>query len=166
MVEYAPDWLFEKLSTAGNDELMLIAMVLWGIWFFRNKKVWDNKVVNNVVAMDCSAKYPAQASRATPSNTGTVQRQPASQKWTSPIAGSFKLNVDAAIRLGEDSLSVGLVLRDHLGSFIAGKVRCMKMVNSVFEAEVFVIKEVRFTPLCSSSQTPSRQLSRSWLCFG
>lgn len=56
-VECAPSWLLQKLSLANNDEMTLIARVLWGIWFFRNKKVWDNKTVNSVIAMDWSAKY-------------------------------------------------------------------------------------------------------------
>lgn len=38
-VEYGPDWLVQKLSSVGDDESILIAKALWGIWFFRNKKV-------------------------------------------------------------------------------------------------------------------------------
>lgn len=56
-VEYAPDWLLQKLNEASHEEIVLIARVLWGIWFFRNKKVWENKTVNDMVAMEWSAKY-------------------------------------------------------------------------------------------------------------
>lgn len=42
-IEFAPDWLLHKLSTAEHDELVLIARVLWDIWFFRNKKVWTTR---------------------------------------------------------------------------------------------------------------------------
>ena len=31
MVEYAPHWLLHKLSTAGQEELILIVRVLWGV---------------------------------------------------------------------------------------------------------------------------------------
>ena len=53
----------------------------------------------------------------------------------------IKLNTDAAIRLGEQSFSVGLVLRDHHGQFIMGKVCRLAMVSSVLEAEVTAIQE-------------------------
>lgn len=56
-VEYAPDWLLQMLSTAGNDQLVQIARVLRGIWFFRNKKVWEDKTVNGRIAMEWSLKY-------------------------------------------------------------------------------------------------------------
>ena len=46
-----------------------------------------------------------------------------------------------AYKVGSNSFSVGLILRDHLGSFVAGKVACLKMVSSVFEAETIAIHE-------------------------
>lgn len=39
-VEFASDWLLQKINLAPYDEIMGIVNVLWGIWFFRNKKVW------------------------------------------------------------------------------------------------------------------------------
>lgn len=56
LVEYAPDWLFQKINGASHDEIILIAKVLWDIWFFRNKKVRENKVVNYVVVVDWNTK--------------------------------------------------------------------------------------------------------------
>ena len=38
----APSWLLTKLGSFSCDELMNIAKVLWGIWFFRNQRVWEN----------------------------------------------------------------------------------------------------------------------------
>lgn len=55
-VENVPGWLFQKINTVGADEINRIVKVLWGIWFFRNKKVWEGKVVSHVVAMDWSAR--------------------------------------------------------------------------------------------------------------
>lgn len=39
LIENAPEWLLHKISTASTDELVKIAKVLWGVWFFKNKKV-------------------------------------------------------------------------------------------------------------------------------
>ena len=55
--------------------------------------------------------------------------------------GHLKLNTDAAIKLGENTFAVGLILRDHRGDFVGGKVRSLPMVSSVFEAEITAIKE-------------------------
>lgn len=42
-VEFAPHWLLHNLSYAKHDKIVVITKVLWGVWFFRNKKVWENK---------------------------------------------------------------------------------------------------------------------------
>lgn len=83
----------------------------------------------------------AKTNIARASDLGTRSCHSTLPKWIPPPLGKLKLNTDAAVRLGEDLFSVGLVLRDHLGSFIAGKVLRMMMVSSVFEAEVEAIKE-------------------------
>lgn len=146
MVEFAPEWLFQKPSTAGHAEIILIARVLWGIWFFQNKKVWNNKTVNNMIAMDWSAKYfndwkVAKETSTMVLNTRTLSSQPSSHKWKAPEVDSFKLNTDAAIKVGEDIFYIGPVLRDHQGEFMVGKVKRLMKVSSVLEAEVAAIKE-------------------------
>lgn len=53
-VEEAPIWLLNKLASENYDYLIKMAMTLWSIWFFRNKKVWENKVVTLRFVVDCS----------------------------------------------------------------------------------------------------------------
>ena len=53
-VEFAPDWLLQKLSNAPAEELVKICIIMWGIWHWRNKRVWDGKVVTAQFAMDSS----------------------------------------------------------------------------------------------------------------
>lgn len=45
-------WLLSKLELCASSEALTIAKVLWAIWFFRNKKVWESKVVS--AAIYCS----------------------------------------------------------------------------------------------------------------
>ena len=146
LVEYAPDWLLQKLNEANPEEVTLIARVLWGIWFFRNKRVWENKIVNDRIVMEWSASYFAEWRKAKESktvllNNGRSNAPTGTHKWKAPTVDYLKLNTDAAIKLGENSFSVGLVLRDHRGEFIGGKVKRLQMANSVLEAEVIAIKE-------------------------
>lgn len=62
-------------------------------------------------------------------------------KWKKPEDGVLKLNVDVAVRLGEASFSLGLVLRDSAGAFVISKTICKAMVATVIEAEASVILE-------------------------
>ncbi|XP_074324245.1 uncharacterized protein LOC141661162 [Apium graveolens] len=55
--------------------------------------------------------------------------------------GSRKMNVDAAIKEGQNSFSVGLVLRDDKGQYIAGKTRHFSGSVQVVEPETISILE-------------------------
>lgn len=139
-------WLLTKLDTGLTDDIMLIVKVLWGVWFFRNQKVWENKVVNAAVAMGWSAKTisewrEAKGKRALPVVNNLSTRTPVFVKWVKPVIGSLKLNVDAAVKLGESTFQMGLVLRDHAGTLVLGKTVCKTMVSSVFEAEALAVLE-------------------------
>ena len=63
------------------------------------------------------------------------------QRWLPLVAGYLKLNVDASVTMGSNRFSVGLILRDHLGEFVARKASCYPGVGSVLEAEVHAIFE-------------------------
>lgn len=145
-VEFAPDWLLDKLHNAPFTEVAAIVRVLWGVWFFRNKRVWEGKNVTASFAMDWSSKFisdwrSAKASRLMLTAVGVKHYSSVVHKWRPPERGMLKLNVDAAYKVGLDSFSIGLVLRDHLGSFVAGKVLCFKIVSSVLEAETMAVHE-------------------------
>lgn len=49
--------------------------------------------------------------------------------------------MDASVFPNARNFSVGMVARDHLGSYVAGKVSCFPLVASVFEAEAIGIKQ-------------------------
>ena len=61
--------------------------------------------------------------------------------WTSPEVGALKLNVHASVFPGADSFSVGLVLRDHHGTFIQGRTMKFAGKVDVLEAELMGILE-------------------------
>ncbi|XP_074364363.1 uncharacterized protein LOC141705221 [Apium graveolens] len=72
--------------------------------------------------------------------TGGVKLQEV-EKWQPPEEGSFKVNVDAAIQEGSESFSIGMVIRDHTGTFIEGKVMSFPSPESVFAAEAIGMRE-------------------------
>lgn len=137
--EDASIWLLNKLSYECYDKLNIIAMTLWGIWFFRNK-VWENKEVMPKFAMEWSLKQlsdwrSANNKIAKVKTPSMVHNQQSNAKWVALVPGSFKLNVDASIVEGSSSFSIGMVLRNHRGQFVGGKVMRFEKKVTVFEAE-------------------------------
>lgn len=55
-VEDASGWLLDRLCSEKYEVLAEMAMTLWGIWFFRNKKVWERKVVIAQFVMEWSSR--------------------------------------------------------------------------------------------------------------
>lgn len=55
-VEFAPNWLLERLSQEPHEKLIIIATVLWSIWFARNKKVWEGVIFSPKTAFELSMK--------------------------------------------------------------------------------------------------------------
>lgn len=70
-----------------------------------------------------------------------VGRQYNITKWQYPAPVSLKLNVDASVVEDQNSFSLGMVIRNHQGDYIIGKVmRCAGKVP-VLEAELTGIVE-------------------------
>lgn len=44
MVGSTPEWPIQKINEGLSTEISKIATVLWGIWYWRNKRVWDDKL--------------------------------------------------------------------------------------------------------------------------
>lgn len=121
-VEDAPGWLLDRLSTESYEILIRLAMTLWDIWFFRNKKVWKNRVVTSSFAMEWSLKQlkdwrDANEKKTKHGATGNISKSKANLKWIAPETGCFKLNVDVSIGQESSSFAVGWVLRDQAGGF-------------------------------------------------
>lgn len=55
-VEDLSVWLLSKPGTETEVKLVQIAKILWGIWFARNKKVWDGNIISPSIAMEISTK--------------------------------------------------------------------------------------------------------------
>lgn len=131
-IESAPSWLLQNLSTAPSEELTKICIVLWGIWYWRNKKVLDGKIVTPKFAMKYSFSIHKEWTEAThePINEFGIQTsiervaRNVVHKWKKPITSTFKINVDASVYPGAHRYSVGMVLRNHEGFFVAGRTCC------------------------------------------
>lgn len=139
-------FLLEKLSTAPSEEISKICITLWGIWFWRNKKVWDAKSVTPEFAMDISFRVysdwlEVKKHQMSSGHTGTSGSKGVDTKWTVPEIDVLKVNVDASVFLGAPTFRIGMVMRDHRGNFVVGKTMCLSAVDTIFEAEALGLRE-------------------------
>ncbi|KAL8118342.1 hypothetical protein AgCh_016030 [Apium graveolens] len=144
--EVASDWLLDKLFSESTEVCGCIAAILWGIWFARNQKVWERKILTPELAMQWSMKQVTQWREVNQSKKlmlSGMSRSPLSfvVRWKAPVEGRVKLNVDASIYPGTSSFSLGMVLRNHVGIFIQAKTMVKAGVVTVLEAEVWGIDE-------------------------
>lgn len=145
-VEYVADWLLNKMSNDTPENLGRIAAVLWGVWVARNKRIFENKNMSPAVTMNWSMTQirewrDANKKRKMNGSNQRGSRQHHGGEWVIPDMGSRKMNVDAAVKEGHNSFSVGLVLRDDKGLYIAGKTMHFAGQVQVVEAETIAILE-------------------------
>lgn len=146
LVESAPSWLMNTLSQVNDDEILKVSIVLWGIWGWRNKRVWEGKVASTAVAMNNSfghvEEWKIERVRIKNNTLNTRQRDKSLVlKWKPPDPGILKVDVDASFRIASENFLVGMVLRDHEGKFLTGRCMCLESTTTVLEAEAIAVRE-------------------------
>lgn len=108
-VHSAPERLLQKLTNAKHDEVVVVCLVLWGIWFWRNKRVWQNQFINPSIAMENTFKMYKDwksARKRSVTKRAVINSDVSNlKKWQPPEPGQLKLNVDASF-FQDKSLSV------------------------------------------------------------
>ncbi|XP_074326804.1 uncharacterized protein LOC141664750 [Apium graveolens] len=139
-------WLLDKLETTSQSDSTKVCTVLYGIWYGRNKRVWENKVMSGETVMDICSKMlqdwkNANAKRVVEVPDHSQFTLGVLRRWQVPESGEYKLNVDASWTKGADICSVGMVLRDSRGHFIEGRTMSFTQAGDVLEAEALGIRE-------------------------
>lgn len=123
-----------------------IGTVLWGIWFSRNKKIWDEKIITPNVTLKISSKMVVEWQEA--NRRKHLLKIAAGQaldhkdvRWKPPESGHLKVNVNASVYTENTSFSLGMLVRDDQGKFIAGKTMRIGGKVSVMEAEARGVQE-------------------------
>lgn len=140
-VENAQEWFLQVFSTEKDEYLINLATVMWGIWWTRNKKVWEGKVISPSMAMDWSRKQVSEWREANKKKNKclyNVQEKGEQhvKNWKAPEEGTIKLNVNASVFNNADFFLIGMVIRDSRGSFLHGKTLKFPGSVSVLEAEL------------------------------
>lgn len=144
-IEDSTEWLLKKLSSGSKQELVVISTVLSGIWFMRNKHIFENRVMTPAVGMEGSKqqiKEWQEANKRQRQNTTAHEiRHVNEEKWRLPEVGCMKVNVDAVVIENQNWFAVVMVGRNHLGQYIMGKTIKFAGKVSVVEAEATGILE-------------------------
>lgn len=143
--EYAHAWLLNMMTSAPNDILIKISTVIWGIWFARNKLIFERKNMSPSFVISWSKKQVEEWQIANKRNLNVQitgeNKTMSDHNWKPPEVDQLKINVDASVVAGQDSFAVGMVLRNHQGQYIAGKTMRFAGAVPVLEAELTGIWE-------------------------
>lgn len=88
-VEYVSNWVLDRLINKTEGKLESMAQTLWGIWFSRNKRVWEGKESTPKVAMDIGSKMISDRKQAQqrPPQDSNVSLNRTNVTWQPPDTG-------------------------------------------------------------------------------
>lgn len=140
------DWLLQFLSSSSEEDIITIATGLWGIWYARNMRVWENKLLSPALTIEWSRKQiidcrEARRKQQTSQNNAAGSGRGTLLGWTTPALGEFKLNVDASIKKEKSFFSIGMVICDCRGMFVRGRIMKCAGTISVPEAVTLGVRE-------------------------
>lgn len=109
-------WLLRTLANGKAEIILKITYVLWGIWFFRNKKAWKNKLVTTQVVVNWSStrilEWQQAREKAQPVQVDNRAAVNQVYRWKCSNSGTLKINVDIAVPKNDLWFSVGMIMRD------------------------------------------------------
>ncbi|XP_074378399.1 uncharacterized protein LOC141719937 [Apium graveolens] len=111
-IEISHEWLLQKLATGSKEETLKIVTVLWGVWFTRNKRIFENKVMTPDFVMAWSRRQIVEWQEANRKvqdiDTRIAENREAENIWQTPTKGCLKINVDASFVEGQDYYLIGM----------------------------------------------------------
>ncbi|KAE8772029.1 retrotransposon unclassified [Hordeum vulgare] len=129
-------WAMDFLSRCSNIEATTVMVTMWHIWDARNSAREGGALVHpSAVALKVKAYLNMILLHLY--NNDSVQRcvSSSSHKWIPPPEGTVLVNVDAAVFAPTRHMGAGVVIRDHLGSFLAASRELFQEVTNPELAE-------------------------------
>ncbi|KAL5735971.1 hypothetical protein ACOSQ2_030759 [Xanthoceras sorbifolium] len=124
-------------------ELEEFCLILWEIWFERNAVFHSkNPRLNaDLVSWSLSLLSEFQGTQKVFGSLSQSLRQPCSDPWLPPPAGSLKLNSDAAVKPGSSFLGFGVVVCDGQGKIVAASAKPLLGFFSTEIGELLALRE-------------------------
>ncbi|KAL5543309.1 hypothetical protein UlMin_007093 [Ulmus minor] len=151
------EYLFFANDSLSLDNLELLCILLWRIWFRRNKWIhkhiwldddscyfWARQHLADFLEANCKKEESSKKEVATP--------------WQAPKVGEVKINSDAAWCRKQKKFGLGSVIRDHTGKVLGSVATPISSSVSVAVAESWALergallaKQLRFTAVILES---------------
>ncbi|KAK4731707.1 hypothetical protein R3W88_024695 [Solanum pinnatisectum] len=134
-------WFQEKRKSNVKIKMEEAVMILWSLWEAINNLCWNNKQ-NVFVATLYHAKKEMEEWRS--ANSGAEMAATDAKmitKWERPLLDTINYNTDASYNINIDLAGIGMVLRNHLGQFIAGKTLFLGHMDSPLLVEIIGVCE-------------------------
>ena len=126
--------VWDPLGGIGIPELILTGA--WYMWWERNQVTHGEEIQNS--------QRSAMSIGALATNYWRARKHPVMKKaeaWTCPPENMAKINVDAAYSEDEGRGSVGVIVRDFKGHFVAAQVTTLPFVADAMTAEAYALRE-------------------------
>ena len=132
-------WCHEVNSVLDEEQRGLFITLIWGLWFLRNKWVFEGKrehVGLSLLRLVDSWHRYAEAMKAQKiKGKGKEETAP---KWSSPERGWLKANVDAAMGRGSKR-GVGVIVRNGAGEVMVAAHKNVRVDWDVDTMEAFAV---------------------------
>lgn len=115
-------------------------MMLWALWRNRNAKLWLDAAKSSMEIVSQTMSWFDDYSQAN-KKAEAVSIRNRLAKWSVPLPGCLKFNVDGAFLQSSSFGGLGGVARDQDGSFVAGFAKQVNYVLSAYHVELLGTKE-------------------------
>ncbi|KAK2442832.1 hypothetical protein QL285_013988 [Trifolium repens] len=142
------DWLFHCVTTLNEEDLGYVAAIIYGIWWARNKQVFEDYNMEEKDILDyanSSVRDYQQSNKLENQHTNNNQhharrhhthnlRNAQQVKWRRPRTGVIKANCDANLSI-DGWWGLGAVFRDENGEILASATWRLPDFNDPSTAE-------------------------------
>lgn len=114
-VEGAKEFLFKLLKVLSQQQIELVASIIWYLWHRRNEQVGED--------MEKPLEYSLQDAISSLHEwkrifVPHISNSLPTETWTKPLEDRYKCNVDGAFFEQESSFGIGMYFRDECLAFI------------------------------------------------
>ena len=131
--------LWDKL---GVDTAIICSTISWLLWRYRNDIVHNNPTMDldRIAENACVGTYEFQQVKKK-LMIGDAHRKNSPTRWSVPLPGRLKLNVDAAIFANGSGTGIGAIIRDERGITVGAISKRLPNPYSPLVAECIAIRE-------------------------
>ncbi|XP_035546523.1 uncharacterized protein LOC118348595 [Juglans regia] len=119
-----------------SGEMETLVLCAWGLWYRRNKLMYENKKLSPKQAIDHALSLYQEHLSATYEQKRGLMPQ---CRWQPPPAGVLKLNIDGATFHEQCRSGVGMVLRDERGKVLFTASKPEHDVSDPIEIEFLAV---------------------------